>query len=142
MAAQNRIGDAVDQAGMLANQRFERVVIALDPTVLGFIALVFTAIDGRRSAQDRLSRHHLFALTHKDRPGARFVQEFLEEERSEEVYLRRVFVGRTLPSASLRAGRAPVLPVMLFFRSWNRESKAKSKAADRSVRPTQTRNRP
>src|ERR1017187_1963687 len=67
VAAQDRIRDAVNQPGMLPDQPFEHVVV--------------TALNGSRSAQNRLSRHHASALTHEDRPGARFVQEFLEGER-------------------------------------------------------------
>ncbi len=74
VAAQDRIRDAVDQAGVVVDQAFEHVVPAFGPAALGFFAL-----DRRYSAQDRLSRHHSFALTHEDLLGVSFVQEILRE---------------------------------------------------------------
>src|SRR5579864_6928605 len=60
---------------MAPDERFEHLVYALNPT----------ALDGRQSAQDCLSCHHSFALTHEDRPEADCVQEYLWKNGSDDI---------------------------------------------------------
>jgi hypothetical protein len=131
VAAEHRVGDAVNQPGMFPDKRFEHLVGPLDPT-----ALVFSPLNRCHAAQDRLSRRHSFALSHEDRPEASFVQEFSLAEREGVAYLRGVMwdesVGRTLLSAALEVGGA----------AQQQKSKSKSTAADTPVRPTRARSRP
>src|SRR5260370_42685169 len=63
MVTQVTIDDAIDKARMLPDDVFECVFLALHC--------------GRGLTEDRLSSHHLFALTGKDHCCVRFVQEFL-----------------------------------------------------------------
>ena len=136
VAAEHRVGDAVDQSGMLADKRFEHLVGPLNTTALVFNALASTGLNRCHAAQDRLSRRHSFALSHEDRPEASFVQEFSLAEREGVAYLRGVMwdesVGRTLLSAALEVGGA----------AQQQKSKSKSTAADTPVRPTRARSRP
>jgi hypothetical protein len=67
---------------VLSDKRIEQFLFTLDPTVL----------DGRCAVQDRLSCQHSCALVHEDRPGAGFVQEFLEGERPERRRLQRLSI--------------------------------------------------
>src|SRR5579863_1668053 len=73
MAAENGVGDAINESRMLPHERFKCLAGALHLIELGI-----TAVNRGYSAQDRFSRHHSSALKHEDRPLAGFVQEFLK----------------------------------------------------------------
>ena len=71
MVTQDAIDDAIDKPRMLPDHVFEWVFLALHR--------------GRGLTQDRLSSHHLFALTGKDHGCVRFVQQFLPKNVRGEV---------------------------------------------------------
>jgi hypothetical protein len=77
------MGDAVNKPRVLPDQPGEDLVLTAVLTVV--LTVVLAVPNRRRAAQNRLSRHHSSGLTHEDRPGTRFVQEFLFANLSENV---------------------------------------------------------
>jgi hypothetical protein len=90
MASERGIGDAVDQARVLADEIFEGVILTAVLTV------VLTARYRHGLAQDCLSRQQTLDLSHEDRRDVGFVQVFLEERT----------LGRRLLAKSLNADTA------------------------------------